>query len=457
MILINSSLSLPVFEETSNNQKLLVTQKRNASLTNNSQSNTQSKSATSASVFTTDRQSLANSSPSGQACTLGSHLMKECIDSQSKTKTPHNENVPSTKRTPTTRKLDPSITVLIEDRRGRSREVGTTKKRKDKIDFSNMFREEIENYPEDEIKLALNQTSEEIKNLFNIINTPLDPNVNLTERIAHHHGDEDYGNGAKEESICSSVSRNIYPREVNRYNSLVYVPNTQEFMQVIQAEICQYPDQECSYLQDSLPYGMVSSCVQKYSYKKLLYFDPLERRMATDMFRFPSCCSCYIKSLSIDLRSSSGSNSSSLPKQQIRSKPNQTELYSSNLPQDDAPTIEPLLLSNDNSPIITNKKLYEYSSSNATNQGSMSSNQADTILPSRRAKSSQIFASSGQTDIAKPERRAPAGEEHPTGRATNFSNRNKTADVPLDSVHTSSNHTLVLHEDKVYTSSGDNK
>lgn len=179
-----------------------------------------------------------------------------------------------------------------------------------KLNISNYFREEIDNYPEEEIKLILTQTPNEVKELFNVLNTPLDPNMNLTERVAHHYNEKEGNNneasdveGYKEESVCKSVIRNIYPREANKNNAPVYVPNTQEFMQVIQAEICQYPNQECNYLQDSLPYGMTSSCQQKYAYKKLLYLDPLEKRMATDLFRYPSCCTCYVRHSPIDSRS----------------------------------------------------------------------------------------------------------------------------------------------------------
>lgn len=177
--------------------------------------------------------------------------------------------------------------------------------KKAKMDVSHLFREQVDNYPEDEITRALMETPDYLRNLFNALNTPLDPHINFTERVAHYHGDDDDGqDGVREESICRTVTRNIYPREANRMNSFVYVPNNQEFMQVIQAELCQHPDRDCNYLQDSLPYGMTSVCYQKYAYKKLLYLDPLEKRMASDLFRYPSCCACHIRYSPIDLRSS---------------------------------------------------------------------------------------------------------------------------------------------------------
>lgn len=40
---------------------------------------------------------------------------------------------------------------------------------------------------------------------------------------------------------------------------------------------------------------MYSRCKQKYSYKRLLALHPTEKRTYPEAFKFPSCCSCYIK------------------------------------------------------------------------------------------------------------------------------------------------------------------
>uniref|UniRef100_A0A6G1SQJ7 Protein spaetzle n=1 Tax=Aceria tosichella TaxID=561515 RepID=A0A6G1SQJ7_9ACAR len=179
---------------------------------------------------------------------------------------------------------------------------------------SRLFREEVDNYPEDEIRQILKQTPGDVKDLYNVLNTQLDPNTNLTERMALYPGSngggDDDGHMEREENVCRTVTRHVYPREANLHNSLVYIPNNQDFMQVIQAEICQHPDEECGYLRDNLPYGMLSACVQKYSYKKLLYMDPLDKRMASDLFRYPSCCVCVVRTLPLDLRSNHRGNQS---------------------------------------------------------------------------------------------------------------------------------------------------
>lgn len=212
-------------------------------------------------------------------------------------------------------------TLVVTNEATYRRGVPTTTSRPDgrqgkqlRVDISRMFREDTKDYPDEEIRRLLKQTPDEVKDLYNVINTQLDPHMNLTERVAFYHDDSSSSSeNVREESVCRSVTRNIYPREASRANSLVYIPNNQEFMQVIQADICQHPDQECSYLQDSLPYGMTSVCYQKYAYKKLLFMDPLEKRMASDLFRYPSCCACFIRTLPFDLRSSAN-NSTTSPK-----------------------------------------------------------------------------------------------------------------------------------------------
>lgn len=56
------------------------------------------------------------------------------------------------------------------------------------------------------------------------------------------------------------------------------------------------PGKPCSHL-ENMPMGMYSRCKQKYSYKRLLALHPTEKRTYPDAFKFPSCCSCYIKYL----------------------------------------------------------------------------------------------------------------------------------------------------------------
>ncbi|KAH9501778.1 hypothetical protein DERF_012593 [Dermatophagoides farinae] len=100
-----------------------------------------------------------------------------------------------------------------------------------------------------------------------------------------------------DESVCGKTPRVIYPKMAkNQANQWIYVVNEVEYTQAVVAEICQRPGKPCAYM-DSLPMGLSSTCKQKYSYKRLLALHPTEKRTYPDAFRFPSCCSCYIKTI----------------------------------------------------------------------------------------------------------------------------------------------------------------
>lgn len=164
------------------------------------------------------------------------------------------------------------------------------------VDSRGYLGENIDDYPEEEINSILRRTPVIMKDLFNVRNTPLDPSSNLTDRISSFSRDDDLS----EENVCRAIMRYVYPREARRLNSRVYVPNTSEFVQVIQVDVCESPNTPCTYLQDNLPYGFESLCVQKYSFKRLMYLDPRRSRMSSDVFRYPSCCSCYVRALALD-------------------------------------------------------------------------------------------------------------------------------------------------------------
>ena len=181
-----------------------------------------------------------------------------------------------------------------------------------RADVADYFREDVADYPEEEISRLLRQTPEQVRSLYNDIKIPVAPRLNMTERKLpelHYSGYDD--SVVREEPVCATIKRHVFPREANKQNSLVYIPNTREFTQVIEIELCQYPNDECgSYLHNSLPAGMTSICHQKYAYKKLLYMEPREKRMASDLFRYPSCCSCYIRTVPPDLQLRKSANPS---------------------------------------------------------------------------------------------------------------------------------------------------
>lgn len=185
------------------------------------------------------------------------------------------------------------------------------------VDSRGYLGEDINDYPEEEINNILRRTPVIMKELFNVRDTPLDPANNLTDRVSSYSSATD---GLVEENVCRAIVRYVYPREARRFNTRVYVPNTSEFVQVIQVDVCENPNTACGYVQDNLPYGLESSCTQKYSFKRLMYLDSRRGRMSSDVFRYPSCCSCYVRAFPVErsrepTTRSAATNSVSRPKE----------------------------------------------------------------------------------------------------------------------------------------------
>lgn len=186
--------------------------------------------------------------------------------------------------------------------------VKNTSKNKNKIELTNFFAVQADDYPEESISRALSKTSDTVKKFFNIYNTSEDPHVNLSERVAsksasdYESFDGNYLEG-REEPICRSIIQRIVPQASWLNGRRVFIANDREFMQVVEAELCANVNAECNHLEGILPEGMTSTCVQKYANKRLLYFEPNNEKLAADAFKYPSCCSCHIKHKHYDMRS----------------------------------------------------------------------------------------------------------------------------------------------------------
>lgn len=155
------------------------------------------------------------------------------------------------------------------------------------------FSEDSPEYPDEKINELLRQLPPLIKSSYNVANTILDRNnVNLTERTGSNNRNLNY-NSDDEEAVCRTYRRDVYPDKIDN----VYIVKNDKFIQIIPAELCVDvgESKECNY-QLAVPHGYRSFCKQKYAYKKLLYMDPISMELSTDLFRYPSCCSCYLKS-----------------------------------------------------------------------------------------------------------------------------------------------------------------
>jgi len=59
---------------------------------------------------------------------------------------------------------------------------------------------------------------------------------------------------------------------------------------VINSIICSDVEIPCMFA-DTLPFGYISTCVQKYIYKRLMTFKGTQE-FYYDSFKLPSCCKC---------------------------------------------------------------------------------------------------------------------------------------------------------------------
>ncbi|KAF8794954.1 protein spaetzle-like isoform X1 [Argiope bruennichi] len=141
------------------------------------------------------------------------------------------------------------------------------------------FCEKVENYPEQEIRKAINYSSEEFVELFGT--------MAISSRKS---GDLD------EDTVCKQQSRIFYPRAaVNENDQWAFVVNDVDYIQTVMAEVCENDEQPCRFLDGTLPWDVTSRCRQKFAYKRLLALHPNKKKTYTDAFRFPSCCICYVK------------------------------------------------------------------------------------------------------------------------------------------------------------------
>ncbi|XP_035210766.1 protein spaetzle 5-like [Stegodyphus dumicola] len=143
------------------------------------------------------------------------------------------------------------------------------------------FCEKVENYPEREIRNAINYSSDEFKELFGTLT------INPRKMSP---GD------VSEETVCPQQSRLFYPKAaVNENEQWAFVVNDVDYVQAVMAEMCEKEGKPCSFLDGALPSGVSSRCKQKYAYKRLLALHPNQKKTYTDAFKFPSCCVCFVK------------------------------------------------------------------------------------------------------------------------------------------------------------------
>lgn len=104
-----------------------------------------------------------------------------------------------------------------------------------------------------------------------------------------------------ENPLCPYEETVVYPKVAkNKEDKWLYVVNQEQFVQGVRIETCLNAGTSCQFA-ESFPLGYTTSCRQKYILRKLVALNP-EGQTQTDMFRLPSCCSCYVTRSSITSR-----------------------------------------------------------------------------------------------------------------------------------------------------------
>lgn len=93
-------------------------------------------------------------------------------------------------------------------------------------------------------------------------------------------------------SQCEVHRRKIYPRKAwNKELGWRYIINLPKYHQPIIVELCQKASGPCLF-NDYLPFGVLSSCTQKYSKKQLYALDAHHGNFFESEYEYPSHCTC---------------------------------------------------------------------------------------------------------------------------------------------------------------------
>ncbi|XP_055355111.1 uncharacterized protein LOC129600570 isoform X2 [Paramacrobiotus metropolitanus] len=128
---------------------------------------------------------------------------------------------------------------------------------------------------------------------------------------------------------------------INARGEWQYIVNIKPWMQTVRIEQCFYPQASCSYMSKAIP----TSCVQKYSYQRLIAYEPRGRGLYMDVFKLPTACSCYIRPAPRPARPSNPIPSASVNTPQLTGEATQnvgTRAYSGFIPSSGSQSQAPL-------------------------------------------------------------------------------------------------------------------
>ncbi|KAL3276965.1 hypothetical protein HHI36_012330 [Cryptolaemus montrouzieri] len=145
------------------------------------------------------------------------------------------------------------------------------------------FCEKFDSYPKHHLKQVL-QNKEVIREFFG--------RDEESPVIINRHG----GLAESVNFLCPSVERTIFPKiGKNKNNKWKYIINQEEdgYIQGVRVETCRRKNVPCDLIGE-LPLGYITSCKQKYIYRRLLSVSDLGAP-TPDTFQLPSACCCSYK------------------------------------------------------------------------------------------------------------------------------------------------------------------
>ncbi|XP_018334006.1 protein spaetzle [Agrilus planipennis] len=142
--------------------------------------------------------------------------------------------------------------------------------------------EGFDDYPHEEIKKIL------LKNP--VLSIYFDDHP-ATDVIIEERFSDDKG-----ETLCLATQSSIAPEKAKNVDNIdKVIVNTKEFRQILVTETCSTPNNQCRFLNETLPH-YTTQCTQRYVQKRLWAVDDEgAEKITMDNFFIPSCCICELK------------------------------------------------------------------------------------------------------------------------------------------------------------------
>lgn len=155
---------------------------------------------------------------------------------------------------------------------------------------------EIKSLTDDEVNKILRKIDASLLEIFNSINTTLDPNRH-TERSQFM--DQEQAWGFRDDNRACPVKTSSWPAMslLQHLGDIAQAPNTTLFAQYIPRVVCENPDSPCEQF-DHVSTKTV--CRQKKSVQRLLFINKLDRKHYIEEVEVESCCVCHIMPQRVD-------------------------------------------------------------------------------------------------------------------------------------------------------------